>query len=180
MPPCSLIRSIVVRAGTDPAHVKALSAAISHVLVTGVDWGVLIPLLPSELPLAGPHVTVLHEHLVAIGTDLRDRRLEIHVGRREVDEASARPPALLRRVADTLADLGPVEITGLSVAEIQEIQGGSLSSVKMRLSRARKALATILGVDEPDSSLERTEVQNQPGLSNQESHFLRFESAAHD
>ena len=39
------------------------------------------------------------------------------------------------------------EISGLSVAEIQEIQGGSLSSVKMRLSRARKALATILGVD---------------------------------
>lgn len=70
------------------------------------------------------------------------------------------------------------EITGLSVAEIQEIQGGSLSSVKMRLSRARKALATILGVDEPESNLERE--ANQTGLSNHDSHFFRFEAAAHD
>src|SRR5687768_15367959 len=65
------------------------------------------------------------------------------------------------------------EITAPSVAEIQEIQGGALSSVKMRLSRARKALPTILGVDEPDSSLEKNEGQTQPGHSNQESHFLR-------
>ncbi|HVK40199.1 MAG TPA: RNA polymerase sigma factor [Candidatus Kapabacteria bacterium] len=73
------------------------------------------------------------------------------------------------------------EISGLSVAEIQEIQGGSLSSVKMRLSRARKALATILGVDEPARSRDmRDEVDTQSGLSNHETHFLRFEAAAHD
>jgi RNA polymerase sigma-70 factor (ECF subfamily) len=71
------------------------------------------------------------------------------------------------------------EITGLSVAEIQEIQGGSLSSIKMRLSRARKALATILGVDELASSRQGDD-ELQSGLSNQESHFYRFEAAAHE
>lgn len=70
------------------------------------------------------------------------------------------------------------EITGLSVAEIQEIQGGSLSSVKMRLSRARKALATILGVEELTTPI-RADVDAQSGLSNH-APVLRFEAAAHD
>lgn len=39
------------------------------------------------------------------------------------------------------------EIAGLSLEEIQKIQGGSLSGVKSRLSRARKKLARLLGVD---------------------------------
>jgi RNA polymerase sigma-70 factor, ECF subfamily len=37
------------------------------------------------------------------------------------------------------------EITGLSLVEIQEVQGDSLSSVKMRLARARERLLDLLG-----------------------------------
>ncbi|MGE3802814.1 MAG: RNA polymerase sigma factor [Candidatus Kapaibacterium sp.] len=39
------------------------------------------------------------------------------------------------------------EISGLSLQEICEIQGGSLSGVKMRLVRGRKRLAELLGVE---------------------------------
>jgi DNA-directed RNA polymerase specialized sigma24 family protein len=38
------------------------------------------------------------------------------------------------------------EISGFSMKEIREIQGGSLSSVKVRVFRARKRLAELLGV----------------------------------
>lgn len=38
------------------------------------------------------------------------------------------------------------EISGLSLEEIKEIQGGSLSGVKMRIARGRKKLAKLLGV----------------------------------
>ena len=42
------------------------------------------------------------------------------------------------------------EITGLSLEEIREIQGGSISGVKSRVSRARQELARLLGaVDRP-------------------------------
>jgi RNA polymerase sigma-70 factor (ECF subfamily) len=42
------------------------------------------------------------------------------------------------------------EITGLSLEEIREIQGGSLSGVKSRVSRGRQELARLLGaVDRP-------------------------------
>jgi RNA polymerase sigma-70 factor (ECF subfamily) len=37
------------------------------------------------------------------------------------------------------------EISGLSLAEIQEIQGDSLSAIKMRLARARERLRELLG-----------------------------------
>lgn len=37
------------------------------------------------------------------------------------------------------------EISGFSLAEIQEIQGGGLSAVKMRLVRAREQLRDLLG-----------------------------------
>lgn len=43
------------------------------------------------------------------------------------------------------------EISGLSLLEIQEIQGGSLSGVKSRIARGRERLAELLGArnDEP-------------------------------
>ncbi|MCB0711572.1 MAG: RNA polymerase sigma factor [Ignavibacteriae bacterium] len=45
------------------------------------------------------------------------------------------------------------EISGLSLEEIREIQGGSLSAVKMRLVRGRKRLAKLLGaIDEGESN----------------------------
>ncbi|MEI8135087.1 MAG: RNA polymerase sigma factor [bacterium] len=40
------------------------------------------------------------------------------------------------------------EISGLSLLEIQEVQGGSLSGVKSRIARAREKLATLLGAHE--------------------------------
>lgn len=40
------------------------------------------------------------------------------------------------------------ELTGLSLKEVQEIQGGSLSGVKLRLHRGRRRLAELLGVPE--------------------------------
>ncbi len=39
------------------------------------------------------------------------------------------------------------ELLGFSMKEIQKVQGGTLVSVKVRISRARKKLAHILGVD---------------------------------
>lgn len=40
------------------------------------------------------------------------------------------------------------EISGLSLEEIREVQGGSLSGVKSRLSRGREKLAELLGVED--------------------------------
>lgn len=40
------------------------------------------------------------------------------------------------------------EISGLSLIEIKEIQGGSLSGVKMRITRGREQLALSLGVED--------------------------------
>jgi RNA polymerase sigma-70 factor, ECF subfamily len=40
------------------------------------------------------------------------------------------------------------EITGLSIREIQMIQGGTAVAVKVRISRGRRKLAEYLGVDE--------------------------------
>jgi RNA polymerase sigma-70 factor (ECF subfamily) len=41
------------------------------------------------------------------------------------------------------------EIAGFSTAEVRDIQGGTLVAVRVRLARARKRLATLLGVDDP-------------------------------
>ena len=42
------------------------------------------------------------------------------------------------------------EIAGFSTSEIRDIQGGTLVAVRVRLTRGRKRLATLLGVQEPD------------------------------
>lgn len=41
------------------------------------------------------------------------------------------------------------EIAGFSTAEVRDVQGGTLVAVRVRLARARKRLAALLGVDEP-------------------------------
>ncbi len=46
------------------------------------------------------------------------------------------------------------EINGLSLEEIREIQGGSLSGVKSRLVRGRKQLALLLDAEEVNVPLE--------------------------
>jgi len=45
------------------------------------------------------------------------------------------------------------EISGFSIKEIQEIQGGSLSSIKVRLLRGRKRLAKLLGVHDTEAAM---------------------------
>ncbi len=57
------------------------------------------------------------------------------------------------------------EITGLSMKEICEVQGGSLTAVKVRISRGRKKLAKVLGVDQTTQESRKVEAQDQ---SNQE------------
>lgn len=42
------------------------------------------------------------------------------------------------------------EINGLSISEVHAIQGGSLSSVKVRLMRGRQKLAKLLHADNPE------------------------------
>lgn len=53
------------------------------------------------------------------------------------------------------------EIIGLSVAEIQEIQGGSVSGVKSRVQRARKELARLLGAREYFEESHETEISSE-------------------
>jgi len=45
------------------------------------------------------------------------------------------------------------EVSGLSLKEINDIQGGSLSGVKLRLKRGRTKLKQLLGVAEPAQKL---------------------------
>jgi RNA polymerase sigma-70 factor (ECF subfamily) len=45
------------------------------------------------------------------------------------------------------------EISGLSIEEIRVIQGGTVSAVKMRLSRGRERLAGLLGVEGVEKNL---------------------------
>src|SRR6185503_12654695 len=49
------------------------------------------------------------------------------------------------------------EISGLSLLEIREVQGGSLSGVKSRIARGREKLAELLGArnDEPQALREQ-------------------------
>lgn len=44
------------------------------------------------------------------------------------------------------------EVIGLSTQEIREVQGGTLVGVRVRIARARKKLARILGVDDATAS----------------------------
>ena len=58
------------------------------------------------------------------------------------------------------------EISGFSLREIQEIQGGTLSGVKVRIHRGRKRLARLLGADaglDPMVVKERREGEGSPG-----------------
>jgi RNA polymerase sigma-70 factor (ECF subfamily) len=61
------------------------------------------------------------------------------------------------------------EITGLSLEEIREIQGGSLSGVKSRIVRGRDALADLLGV-----TAERDQIAAQPKIERPINHRPLF------
>jgi len=53
------------------------------------------------------------------------------------------------------------EISGLSLAEIQHIQGDSLSAVKMRLVRARERLQELLGIEEEQPTPQKPRTANR-------------------
>lgn len=84
-------------------------------------------------PLEEAHWNALHDPRMApdVSADIR-----------AVYDALARLPEA-QREAVTL-----FEILGLSLREIHEIQGGTLVAVKVRISRGRKRLARLLGVEE--------------------------------
>lgn len=63
--------------------------------------------------------------------------------------------ALERLPAKQREALVMFEISGLSLAEIQHIQGDSLSAVKMRLVRARERLQELLGVEEMQTTAQQ-------------------------
>jgi RNA polymerase sigma-70 factor (ECF subfamily) len=64
---------------------------------------------------------------------------EMHADTRALDDALSQLPEKQREAVILF------EISGLSLAEIREIQGGSLSGVKSRIVRGREKLAELLG-----------------------------------
>lgn len=56
------------------------------------------------------------------------------------------------------------ELTGFSLREIQEMQGGSISALKVRLHRGRKRLARLLGADRTDAPDSRDTVERNPDV----------------
>jgi len=71
--------------------------------------------------------------------DERNQSPEIRLDLEALDKALAKLPGKQRESVILF------EISGLSLAEIQEIQGGSLSGVKSRIVRGREKLAELLG-----------------------------------
>jgi RNA polymerase sigma-70 factor (ECF subfamily) len=65
------------------------------------------------------------------------------------------------------------EISGLSLQEIVEIQGGSLSGVKSRIVRGREQLAVLLG--ERDSDQSHGAVRPRPRPHPSESHPASYQ-----
>lgn len=69
------------------------------------------------------------------------------------------------------------EITGLRMKEIREIQGGTLTAVKVRISRGRKKLAEVLGVNERALNTgTRTSEENQSVTTTHEFYSIGIQS----
>ena len=69
------------------------------------------------------------------------------------------------------------EITGLRMKEIREIQGGTLTAVKVRISRGRKKLAEVLGVSERALNTgTRTSEENQSVNTTHEFYSIGIQS----
>lgn len=84
---------------------------------------------------------MITEH-IAEASSSNDLSPELHTDLRLLNEAIEQLSEAERNVIILF------EIVGHSLEEIRQIQGGSLSSVKMRLVRARKHLKQLLGVEE--------------------------------
>jgi RNA polymerase sigma-70 factor (ECF subfamily) len=75
--------------------------------------------------------------------DEREPSPEMRLDLEALDHALARLPEKQREAVILF------EISGLSLAEIREVQGGSLSGVKSRIVRGREKLAELLGERPP-------------------------------
>jgi RNA polymerase sigma-70 factor (ECF subfamily) len=102
------------------------------------------------------------------------------IGSHEPSPESAAEVVMLHRALEQLpaAQREAVvlfEISGLSLEEIREIQGGSLSAVKSRVSRARQELARLLGAREPATARPRGSEGNgvaREAAARTEAHFI--------
>lgn len=65
------------------------------------------------------------------------------------------------------------EIIGLSMKEIQAIQGGTVVGVKVRISRGRRKLAQILGVEQIPGE-EKSAIDHAKGVDNVDTNSLHF------
>jgi RNA polymerase sigma-70 factor (ECF subfamily) len=130
--------------------------------------------------------------LFTIATRVYRRRLE--QGRRHhelteehIDQLLDRstPPDIAADIAAVYQALGQLpekqreavylfEVQGMSMKEIQEIQGGTLVGVKVRISRGRAKLAAILGVGNTSANTETTARHDtgQRTTSNIEEHLF--------
>ena len=72
------------------------------------------------------------------------------------------------------------ELSGLSLEEIREIQGGTLSGVKARVARGRRKLAKLLGVEERESTGKQHPQHRSASTGNDdETALLHFSTAKH-
>jgi RNA polymerase sigma-70 factor (ECF subfamily) len=92
-----------------------------------------------------------HAQTIATNDALPDRAADIRI----VRDALVRLPEKQRETVILF------EVSGFSLEEIREIQGGTLSGVKSRLRRGRALLAHLLGVEEMDSSTEITHLKRE-------------------
>ena len=75
------------------------------------------------------------------------------------------------------------ELSGLSLEEIREIQGGTLSGVKARVARGRRKLAKLLGVEEsaPARSRRTESTSNETSTDQPDStHTLLYSMVQHN
>ena len=72
------------------------------------------------------------------------------------------------------------ELSGLSLEEIREIQGGTLSGVKARVARGRRKLAKMLGVNEEEHPAPHHPEQQRNNTDNDDSTAVfHFSTAKH-
>ena len=91
--------------------------------------------------------------------DDRNQSPEITLDIEALDKALAKLPEKQREAVVLF------EISGLSLAEVREIQGGSLSGVKSRIVRGREKLAVLLGERSEQAGTPAPRDRQQPGTA---------------
>jgi RNA polymerase sigma-70 factor (ECF subfamily) len=98
-------------------------------------------------------------------------------------DAAADIPALYnaldRLPAEQREAVALFELSGLSLEEIREIQGGTLSGVKARVARGRRKLAKLLGVEEDDYTAPQQQHRDNSAGNDDATTLLHFSTAKH-